>query len=90
MNALLKIGANETQMQTVQTLFAPISINKYSDRSVQGTSNQVAVGVEHMLWLDNTNINDFTTYKTAAWLAERPVKKDCIWIIESILSMLDS
>ncbi len=72
MNTLLKIGANDAQMQTAQALLAPISINKSNNRSVQGTLNQMVADVEHMLWFDNASITDCSPYKTSAWLADRP------------------
>ncbi len=101
MNTLLKVGANENQMQAAQELLAPVSINKSNDRSVQGTLNQMAGDIEHMLWYDNAKIIDCSPYKTAAWLAERPCNvknrqegaarsaKDCIWPVEAMLRLLD-
>jgi len=93
MNTLLKVGANEEQMQSAQELLAPVSINKSNDRSVQGTLNQMKGDIEHMLWYDNAKIIDCSAYKMAAWLAERPCnvkgQKDCIWSIEAMLKLLD-
>ena len=69
MNTLLKVGTNEQQMQAAQELLAPVAINKSDDRSVQGTLNQMAGDIEHMLWYHNAQIMDCSPYKTAAWLA---------------------
>jgi hypothetical protein len=66
MNTLLKVGANDAQMQTAKALLAPISINKSNDRSVQGTLNRMVADVEHILWFDNASITDCSPYKTAA------------------------
>lgn len=101
MNTLLKVGANEAQMQSAQELLAPVTINKSNDRSVHGTLNQMAGDVEHMLWYDNAQIMDCSPYKTAAWLADRPCSvksrregaaksaKDCIWPVDAMLQLLD-
>ena len=92
MNTLLKVGANEEQMQSAQDLLAPVSINKSNDRSVQGTLNQMKGDIEHMLWYDNAQITECSPYKTAAWLAKRPCnvkgQKDCIWPIDAMLELL--
>lgn len=102
MNALLKVGANEAQMQAAQKLLAPVSINKSNDRSVQGTLNQMAGDIEHMLWFNNAQIMNCSSYKIAAWLADRPCSvkssrkgaaksaKDCIWPIDAMLKLLSS
>lgn len=100
MNTLLKIGANEEQMQSAQDLLAPVSIHKSNDRSVQGTLNQMKGDIEHMLWYDNAKITECSPYKTAAWLADRPCSiksrkegaaksaKDCIWPVDAMLKLL--
>jgi len=102
MNTLLKVGANEDQMQAAQDLLAPVSINKTNNRSVQGTLNQVAGDIEHMLWYDNAQIIDCSPYKTAVWLADRPCsvksreegaaksKKDWVWPDKAMLKLLDN
>jgi len=102
MDTLLKVGANETQMQAAQDLLAPVSIDKTNNRSVQGTLNQMAGDIEHMLWFDNANIIDCSPYKTAVWLAQRPCSvksrkegaaksaKDCIWPVDAMLQLLNS
>ena len=101
MNTLLKVGANEDQMHAAHALLAPVSINKSYDRSVQGTLNQMAGEIEHMLCYNNAQIMDCSPYKIAAWLADRPCSvksrkegaaksaKDCIWPIDAMLSLLD-
>lgn len=93
MNTLLKVGANEDQMQAAQDLLAPLSIQDSNDRSVQGTLNQMKGDVEHMVCYDNVPIIDCSPYKTSAWLAERPCnikgQKDCIWPVDAMLSLLD-
>lgn len=94
MNTLLKVGANEEQMQTAQDLLAPLSIHKANNRSVQGTLNQMKGDIEHMLWYDNAQITDCSPYKIGAWLAQRPCnikgQKDCIWPVDAMLSLLDT
>lgn len=100
MNTLLKVGANEEQMQSAQNLLAPVYINKSNDRSVLGTLNQMKGDIEHMLWYDNAQVTECSPYKTAAWLADRPCSikrrkegaaksaKDCLWPIDDMLKLL--
>lgn len=49
MNTLLKLGADEEQLQTAQDLLAPVCIDKAFDRSVQGNMNQMGLEIEHRL-----------------------------------------
>ena len=93
MNTLLKIGANEEQMQTATEALAPLSIQSGCDRSVQGTMNQMKGSFEHMVWYDDIKVEELSPYRTAAWLADRPCtvkgQKDCIWPKEAMLNLLD-
>ncbi|GAA0345486.1 hypothetical protein GCM10009092_07450 [Bowmanella denitrificans] len=93
-NTLLKIGANNEQLNTAQTWLAPHCIEKTSDRSVQGTLNLMAGNIEHMLWYDSVNITECSPYKTAAWLSERPYnvkgQKDSIWPNRAMLQLLEN
>ena len=56
MNTLLKVDANEEQMQVAQQLLEPLFIDKTNDRSVQGTLNQMKSDFEHKLYYDDVNI----------------------------------
>jgi hypothetical protein len=94
MNTLLKLGADEDQMQTAQDLLAPVCIAKAFDRSVQGNMNQMGQEIEHMLQYQNVSINDISTYRTAVWLAQSPRKvkgqKDYLWPEKAMLALLDT
>jgi len=102
MNTLLKVGADEDQMQAAQHLLAPLCFAPSNDRSVQGTLNQMKADFEHMLWFNKVDVMNISAYRTAAWLADRPCsvkcrdegaaksKKDCVWPIQAILALLDT
>ncbi|EWH09022.1 hypothetical protein DS2_14649 [Catenovulum agarivorans DS-2] len=94
MNTLLKLGADEEQMQAAQDLLAPVSIAKAFDRSVQGTMNQMKGDLEHFIWFDDLNIMDCSAYKLSVWLAKRPCtvkgQKDCVWPDKAMLQLLTS
>ena len=58
MNTLLKVGANDQQLQKATSLLGPLTIAKANNRSVQGTMNQMKGDIEHQLWFDKINIID--------------------------------
>ncbi len=93
MNALLKAGATDRQMQTAHNALAPLVIDSQCDRSVQGTMNQMAQDLAHSLWYDNAKVTDLLPYSTSLWLAERPCRakgvKGCIWPIDAMFALLD-
>lgn len=93
MNTLLKAGADDAQMQAAADALRPLQFDNDCNRSVQGTMNQMAGDVEHMLWYDNASLKDISAYRTGAWLADRPctVKgvKDCIWPPKAMFALLD-
>ncbi len=94
MNTLLKLDANQAQLDAVAALLAPCQFDTNCNRSVQGTMNQMKGDVEHTLWFNNTKIEDLSSYRTGAWLADRPCSikgmKDCIWPIKSMLKLLET
>lgn len=92
MNTLLKLGADQSQMDTAASLLAPCQFDTECNRSVQGSLNRMKGDVEHLLWYDDISLDDISPYKTSVWLAERPctVKgmKDCLWPIKAMLELL--
>jgi hypothetical protein len=92
MNTLLKLGANQNQLDAAASLLEPCQFNTECNRSVQGTMNQMKGDIEHMLWYDQANLEDISSYKTSVWLADRPctVKgmKDCVWPHKAMLALL--
>ncbi|MEF3074901.1 hypothetical protein V2P20_07675 [Methylobacter sp. Wu1] len=92
MNTLLKLGANQTQMDSASALLAPCRFDTDCNRSVQGTMNQMAGDIEHMLRFDHTKLDDICSYRTGVWLADRPCtlkgQKDCIWPEKAMLALL--
>lgn len=92
MNTLLKLGANQQQLDNAAALLAPCQFDTVCNRSVQGTMNQMAGDIEHMLWYDNVSLDDISSYRSGVWLAGRPctVKgvKDCIWPKKAMLALL--
>jgi len=92
MNTLLKLEANQQQLDTAISYLNELCVDSVCDRSVQGTINQMKGDIEHMLWFDSVDIADLSGYRTAVWLSDRPctVKglKDCIWPQVAMLDLL--
>ena len=92
MNALLKTGADDHLMALGHVALGPLVCDTNCDRSVQGTMNQMAQDIQHLLWNENASVNDLGPYRTSVWLAERPCKakgvKGCIWPIDAMHSLL--
>lgn len=94
MNTLLKLDANQQQLDAAVSLIAPCQFDSSCDRSVQGTMNHMKFAIENMLWYDNVNIEDVSTYRTGAWLAHMPCgvkgSKDYIWPDKAMLDLLSN
>lgn len=92
MNTLLKLGVNETIMDSAASLLEPLSFNTECVRSVQGTMNQMAGDVKHMIDYDGADIEDLSAYRMGVWLANRPCtvkgKKDCVWPDKEMIELL--
>jgi len=92
MNTLLKLGANQQQLDTAATLLAPGQFDTECNRSVQGTLNRMKGDMENMLWFDNAKLEEVSSYKVGVWLADRPCNvkgvKDCIWPKDAMLALL--
>lgn len=92
MNALLKGGANEAQLDAAASALTPLQCDTACDRSVQGTLNRMKQDLENMLWHDGASIMDLSPYRTSIWLAGRPCSikgKDFVWPLKAILALLD-
>lgn len=93
MNTLLKCDANNLQMETAHNAITPLVCKTGSDRSVLGTLNQMKGDIEHLLWYDNIAIDDLSTYRTGAWLADRPCNiksaKTYVFPQKAMLALLD-
>lgn len=94
MNTLLKTGADDALMDRAHSALGPLVCDTICDRSVQGTMNQMAQSIEHMLWYENASILDISPTRTGAWLAERPCTakgvKGCIWPKQAMHELLNS
>lgn len=92
MNTLLKLGANQLQLDTAAALISNCQFDSKCNRSVQGTMNRMAGDVEHMLWYDNAKLDELNSYKTGAWLASGVCgvkgKKDYIRPQKEMLALL--
>ncbi len=92
MNTLLKLDANQLQLDAVAVLLAPCQFDTDCNRSVQGTMNQAKGDLEHMLLYQNARLEDINSYRTGAWLADRPctVKgvKVCVWPNKAMFELL--
>jgi hypothetical protein len=94
MNTLLKVGANEQQMEAAVNLLRPLQIDSVCNRSEQGTLNRMKSDIERMLNYDDVSVTELSAYRTGVWLAERPTKikgqKDYIWPQKARLALLDT
>lgn len=93
MNTLLKAGADDTQMQAAASALKPLQFDSDCDRSVQGTMNQRASDIEHILAHNNISLSDISAYRMGAQLSEMLTKikgmKDYIRPIEEMFALLD-
>ncbi|WP_299774678.1 hypothetical protein [uncultured Pseudoteredinibacter sp.] len=93
MNTLLKAGASDWQMQTADALLQPLQIDSVCDRSMQATINRMKGDIEHSLYYHESKVADLSSYRTGAWLADRPTKvkgqKDYLWPQQEMLALLD-
>jgi len=93
MNTLLKLGANQQQLDSAAAHLTQLGFDAICDRSVQGTMNQMKGDIEHMLWYDNANVTELSGYRTGVWLSDRPCtvkgQKDCIWPQKAMFELLD-
>ena len=92
MNTLLKTGADNALMERAHAAMGPLLCDNDSNRSVQGTMNQMSGDLEHKLWFDSASVMDLAPYSTSAWLADRPCSvkgmKDCIWPVRAMHKLL--
>ncbi len=92
MNTLLMLDASQTQLNTSAGLLAPCCFDTDCDRSVQGTMNQMAGDIQHMLWDEEVSLDDICSYATSAWLAVSPCtvkgQKECILPDRAMLTLL--
>lgn len=92
MNTLLKLGANQQQLDMAISWLDKLCIDSVCDRSVQGTMNRMKADIEHMLWFDNTDVTELSGYLTGLWLSDRPCtvkgQKECIWPQKAMLDLL--
>jgi len=93
MNTLLKIGANQQQLDASAAHLSQLQFDSTCDRSVQGTMNQMKGDIENMLWYDNANVTELSGYRTGVWLSDRPCtvkgQKECIWPQKTMLALLE-
>ena len=92
MNTLLKVGVEDRHMKAAEKLLSPLVCDNDCNRSVQGTLNQMGQDLGHMLDYDQSSVMDLSSYRTGAWLADRPCNvksvRDCIWPARAMLELL--
>ena len=92
MNTLLKLNATQSQLNTAARLLTPCRFDTDCNRSVQGTMNQMAGDIQHMLWFEEARLEDICSYATGVWLADRPCtvkgQKECLWPDRAMLTLL--
>ena len=92
MNTLLKIGADDAMMNRAAALLQSLCFDTVCNRSVQGTMNQMAGDIEHLLWFDGVKVQDVSPYRISAWLSDRPCsikgQRDGVWPIRAMGELL--
>lgn len=92
MNTLLKLDANQQQLDTAAALLGPCHFDTQCNRSVLGTMNQMKGDLEYVMFSKGAQLEDISSYRTGVWLANRPCSikgmKDCIWPHKAILELL--
>jgi hypothetical protein len=91
MNTLLKVGAEEAQMNAAQKYLRPLQVEIGCNRSALGTLNQMKFEIECYVAHDGVNIAEMTGYRLGAWLADTPrsVKgRGYLWPNKEMLSLL--
>ncbi|MFT4608747.1 MAG: hypothetical protein ACI9V8_001773 [Urechidicola sp.] len=92
MNTLIKVGANDKQLDAVHRYLAPLQIDTDCNRSSQGSMNQMKADIEHMLLVNNVDIKNVSGPRAAQWLSAQPRKvkgrNDYIWPQTEMLSLL--
>lgn len=94
MNTLLQCGASRAQLDATARCLAPFQCDTTINRSLQGTLNQMADSVEHLLVYDSVAIGDLSAYRIGAWLADQPCSfnhgKQWMWPQKAMLELLDT
>ena len=92
MNTLLKCGANDQLMDQAAAMLHRLQVDTVCDRSVQGTMNQVAGDIGHLLHYDAVNVAETTGYRIGASLAHRPCtvkgRKGFVWPDKEFFELL--
>jgi hypothetical protein len=92
-NALLKCGADEAQLNAAQHCLRPLQIDTQCNRSVQGTLNRMGQDVEHTVWYEHLTVVEMTGTAMGVWLADMPygVKdQDTVWPKRDMLALLSA
>jgi hypothetical protein len=97
MNTLLKMGADEAVMARAHqqlAMLGPLLCDRETDRSVQGTLNQMGQELEHILRFQDTPLTDLSPYRLSIRLAQPPRKvkgqKEYLWPIDAMFKLLGS
>lgn len=69
MNTLLKLDANNQQMNVAGGWLAHCQFDTATDRSTLGTMNRMKGDIEHLLWYDKLTIDEVSSYKLGVWLS---------------------
>jgi len=92
MNTLLRMGADEAVMRRAQAMLGILICDRTTDRSVQGTMNQIAQEIDHILWYRDVSPTELSPYRLNIHLAQTPrtVKgvKGCLWPIDEMFRLL--
>ncbi len=88
MNTLLKTDVSPELLEKATRFLGPLRFDNNCNRSVQGTMNQMAQDLGHLLYYDKADITGVLPYSTSRWLSDRPCTakgvKGCIWPIRAM------
>jgi len=90
-NTLLKCGADDALLDTVQAYMTPLRADTRCNRSVQGTLNRMAFEAELLLNTQHVAVTEITGYRLGAWLADTPwnIKgRGYVWPNREMLGLL--
>ncbi|WP_290523661.1 hypothetical protein [Alcanivorax sp.] len=92
MNTLMKCGATALQLKKVGHALQRLKMDSQTDRSVQGSLNQM--GQDAGFMLEDCKVDEILGYGLAANLAQRPCMiksgKDALWPERDFLALLES
>lgn len=94
MNALLKSGADEMQMEIASSQIQKLYFDTCTNRSVLATMNVATKDLEVLIEHERSKIEDLNEHRISAWLADRPCTVDrgkrILWPKQAMFDLLNT